>query len=207
MRCRVKICGLTRLEDVACAVQAGAHVIGLVFASSPRRVEINQAVRLAAQAPSTVEVVGVFQNQKASQIREAVQRVGLSGVQIHGELPPNLDLPPDVSLIRAYKTAGPETLEAIKAHWAKARSQPVLLDSALGGGSGIRADWVLAAQAARQGPIWLAGGLDPDCVADAIKRVRPYGVDVSSGVEIRPGIKDPDRMRRFCKEVRRAGKL
>jgi phosphoribosylanthranilate isomerase len=200
--CRVKICGLRRREDVAAAGEAGADAVGLVFAAGPRRLEVSTAAELSREAPPGVVVVGVFRDPDAASVLRAVEEAGLDAVQIHGAVPDDLALPAGVELIRAFHATGPEVLDELARHFASAGAAPVLLDSARGGGSGARADWDLAARAARLGPLWLAGGLDPACVGEAIRRVRPFGVDVSGGVERRPGEKDPDLIKRFVAEVR-----
>lgn len=185
-------------------MDAGVNAVGFVFARSPRKVGYSIAVRLAEAIPSTITIVGVFQNPTAAEIVRAVERVGINAVQVHGKIPENLALPEQVTILRAFRTTGAEILDDLDRHWASSGQASVLLDSQTGPGSGTRSDWDVAFAAARRGPIWLAGGLNPECVAEAVRAVRPFGVDVSSGVEKGPGKKNSNLIKRFVEEVRGA---
>lgn len=185
----VKICGITRREDAEAAAAEGTDAIGFVFwPSSPRFIEPVRAREIAKALPPSVEVVGVFVNQPASHVREVSTLVGLSRVQLHGDEEGAMAAAISLPVIKAVSVgdgAGREML------WP----EPVLLlvdadDPIRRGGTGMTADWSAAAALAKRRRVLLAGGLRPDNVADAIARVQPFGIDVSSGVERSPGIKD-----------------
>ena len=213
---RIKICGLTSLEDALAAAEAGADAIGLNFyPGSPRYVMLDDAAAIAANLPANVLKVGVFVNAAATDIRRHVAAVGLDAVQLHGDEPPEfLSELKGISLLRALRPAPGETA-SIHAWVARARELNVLPDMLLVdalrageyGGTGARADWTAAAQLCREEslpPICLAGGLNPENVADAIAAVRPTAVDVASGVESSPGRKDAQKMRHFVAAARQA---
>jgi phosphoribosylanthranilate isomerase len=198
----VKICGITTPEDALLAADAGVDAIGLVFAKSPRRVEPEQAADILAALPPYVDPVALFVNETASRIRSLCRMLGVRTVQLHGDEPPELALALDeFCVVKAVHMAAEADLEAIADYPASA----FLLDTkvaGLRGGTGKTFDWQLAAQA--QGRIILAGGLNPDNVAEAVRTARPYGVDVSSGVEAEPGKKDPEKVRAFVRNARAA---
>lgn len=198
---RIKICGLCRPEDMRAAVEAGAHYLGLVFAaSSPRTVSVDDVADWLGDARGECETVGVFRDQPAGEVEEIALRLDLDLVQLHGgeEGPTWRRLP--VRMIEAQVIEpGMDALPAPRLEgvaWAR------LLDS--GAGSGRVFDWSLAEGAARAERLFLAGGLDPENVEEAIRRVVPFAVDVSSGVESSPGRKDPQKIQRFVEAVRRA---
>ncbi len=200
---RVKICGITRLDDALLAVELGASAIGLVFwPESPRFIERESARDIAAALPPSVVCVGVFVDQEASHIRETAARVGLGAIQLHGHesvaFASSL-MEPIIKAVPVDERFEPASLDALP------RSITVLLDasdSARRGGTGKTIDWNLAARAASRRQVLLAGGLSPDNVAEAIDVVRPYGIDVSSGVETSPGRKDASRLRALFEAVR-----
>ncbi|HUT37542.1 MAG TPA: phosphoribosylanthranilate isomerase [Planctomycetota bacterium] len=201
---RVKVCGICRPEDALAAAEAGADAIGLVFAESPRRVGVAQAQAILAALPPFVTPVALFVNESPATILTKCELLGIRTVQLHG------DEPPDVAralgglcVIKAFRISGEADLEALTGYPAAA----YLLDSKVAGrrgGTGVALDWALAARAVGLGRIILAGGLTPDNVAEAICRVRPYGVDVSSGVESAPGVKDAAKLRAFVAAARDA---
>ncbi|WP_295540447.1 phosphoribosylanthranilate isomerase [uncultured Thiohalocapsa sp.] len=203
MRTRVKICGLTREQDVAAAVAAGADALGFVFhAPSPRAVDLEQAATLAAQVPAFVSRVGLFVDAEPARIAEAVRRVPLDLIQFHGHEPPAACAGCDRPWIKAIAMREGIDLEATAAAYHAAAA--LLLDTydpALAGGTGRRFDWqrVPPALAPR---IILAGGLSADNVAAAIARVKPYAVDVSGGVEADKGLKDHRKINEFMQGVR-----
>jgi phosphoribosylanthranilate isomerase len=194
---RVKICGITNIEDALAAVEAGAHALGFVFAPSPRHVTPEAAAAIIEALPPFVQTVGVFVDQDVAAI---MARCRLDAVQFHGEEPPEaLHCLKGARRIKAFRVAAGVDLELLAAYQDVADA--FLLDArvpGLAGGTGQAFPWHLAAEARRFGrPIILAGGLTPDTVATAIEIGRPDAVDVSSHVEASPGRKDPERVRRF----------
>ena len=226
----VKICGITNLEDAHIAVDAGADAVGFVFyEKSPRKVDVETAGNIAAQLPRRLEKVGVFVDQTAEQIRETVKRVGLGAVQIHGAtgvlarqaaVPQALAGESDGDNFGTTKLivaiSGDQFANGVGisiTDHGKKHLYAVLVDSGNAtnpGGTGRTFDWEQA-RGMVQGigftvPVIIAGGLNPVNVAEAVKLFQPFGVDVSSGVEARPGKKDPDKVRAFVEAARQAGK-
>ncbi|MCP5516808.1 MAG: phosphoribosylanthranilate isomerase [Verrucomicrobiales bacterium] len=210
MRVRVKVCGITRLENAEAAAAAGVDAIGFMFfAGSPRCIDLTKAADIARSLPPFVARVGVFVNPSESEVREAVQTCGLTAVQFHGEETPEfcarfLPLP----VIKAFRIKDAESLAALPAY---DMAHAWLLDAYVPGqrgGTGARFNWNLAIEARKLGrPIILAGGLTPDNAAQAIHEVHPEALDVSSGVESAPGIKDPALIHRFMAGVRAMRKV
>jgi phosphoribosylanthranilate isomerase len=197
----VKICGITRLEDAQAAIEYGASAIGFVFwPKSPRLVDRARARAIVEAVPSRVTTVGVFVNQSAAEINEIAEMVGLGAVQLHGDEPPQLAGQISRAVIKsvANGTVNPGDWPADVTLLVDA-SDPVRR-----GGTGERSDWDVAAQLARRRRVLLAGGLTPENVADAITAVRPFGIDVSSGVESAPGIKDRQRLKALFDAVGRS---
>jgi phosphoribosylanthranilate isomerase len=203
---QVKICGLTRAEDVELACALGASYVGINFAAkSPRRVTPGQSRDLSRAVRPGALRVGVFVDETYDQISEAVEAAGLDLAQIHRELrEEDLErvLVPVVAVARVRGAAAPIPGPALLG-----RCRAILFDTAAAGrngGAGIRFDWRLLDGKTFPVPLFLAGGLDPDNVSEAIARVRPAAVDVASGIESSPGIKDRRKMERFFEEVARA---
>ena len=202
-RVKIKICGLTRAEDVMAATDAGADAVGFVFAASPRRVSIETAVRLSRYVPGGVLRVGLFMDQAGSEIEQVVRSVPLDMLQFHGCETEQQCMPFNLPWLKAVAMEDAASVERAERDFPGAAG--LLLDShAKGrrGGSGKRFDWSLARPAAKN--IWLAGGLNADNVAAAIRFVKPFAVDVSSGVESAPGIKDAAMISDFIKAARAA---
>jgi len=203
-RTRIKICGMTSAEDALAAAALGADAVGFVFAPSPRRIEPSEAREIVRALPPFVTTVAVFVDASAGEIAEAMEASGCRVVQLHGSEPPVLIEQLRWPAIKALRVREARDVEAIPAYSAAAA---ILLDAYVEGrpgGTGATFEWALAAEARRFGrPIILAGGLNAENVAAAIAQVRPFGVDVSSGVEARPGKKDHDLMARFVEAVRR----
>jgi phosphoribosylanthranilate isomerase len=201
-RTRIKVCGITRLDDARRAVELGVDALGFVFwPGSPRCVSADSAADIAAALPPFVATVGVFVNQPLDEIAAIVSAVGLSAVQLHGDEGPDAWLRMPGRCIKAVGVgAGFEAAELER--WPP-RVWPLLdaLDPARRGGTGRIVDWSVAAGAARVRRVILAGGLDASNVGEAIARVRPFAVDVASGVESEPGVKDPGRLRAFVERV------
>ena len=204
MAVRVKICGLTRIDDVAAAARAGADAVGFVlWPGSPRAVTVERAAELGRALPPWTARVGVFVSVSVDAVRAAVQAAGLSAVQLHGltEATPYLALPVPVLWSVPLRDGGPDPT-------APAGTTLMLdaYDPRRHGGTGRPVDWRRAAAIAGREPIVLAGGLTPDNVAEAIGTVRPYGIDVSSGVEDGPGVKSAALMTAFVDAARRGAR-
>ncbi len=201
---RVKICGITSSDDAAVAVDAGAHAVGFVFVpGTPRHVGAEAAERIVAGLPPFVAPIGVFVDQTLDEVLEIAARCRLQAVQLHGDEPEAYSRRIPLPVIKAIRVRNRESLQPIARYPAHA----FLLDSYVEGkvgGTGTAAPWDLASDAARRARIILSGGLRPENVEAAIRLVRPYAVDVSSGVEVRPGEKDPQKVREFVAAVRRA---
>ena len=202
-RVKIKICGLTRVEDVQAAVEAGADAIGFVFTASPRRISIDKAIELSAYVPGGVSRVGLFLDQDRSEIERVTGSVPLDILQFHGN---ETEQECDCFKLPWLKAVVMENADSVKqAEQNFPGAAGLLLDShskGKRGGSGKSFDWSLSRSIEK--PVWLAGGLNADNVTRAIQTVRPYAVDVSSGVESEPGIKDPTRLKAFVKAVRQA---
>ncbi|MBI5303495.1 MAG: phosphoribosylanthranilate isomerase [Chloroflexi bacterium] len=209
---QIKICGITNLDDARVAADAGADLLGFIFyAKSPRYIaperarEIVQRVRHASPA---VRFVGVFVNDSLEQVRATMGTARLDFAQLHGD--------ESAAMVRALSPRAYKALRPRDALYARAQIEmyraavngntPALLvdafDARQFGGTGTRADWEIAEIIAREFPLLLAGGLNAENVADAIQRVRPWGVDVSSGVERAPGLKDHAKVREFIRAAK-----
>jgi phosphoribosylanthranilate isomerase len=205
-RVRVKICGITHPADLQLAAEAGADAVGFNFyPHSPRYVDQRVAGPLVRRTPSGVAPVGVYVNATGAEMRAGAIRLGLHEVQWHGDAAaPDGECTP-YPLVISYRVEGPIDLEAIKAHVVARQLGAVMIDARVPGeygGTGKPAPWSLLAGFDPGVPVILAGGLTPDNVAEAISTVRPWGVDVASGVESSPGRKDADKVRRFVEAVR-----
>jgi len=208
---RVKICGITQPYDAALAARAGADAIGLVFANSPRQITVRHAQKIVAALPPFVCAVGVFANARPATILRIVETAGLSEVQLHGdESPEYVGELGAVRVIKALRVRDRAFLDHVH-HFAQSGVRGILLDAfspQARGGSGRRFDWDLVRQAREAGalegcpPLILAGGLTPQNVRAGIRAIRPWGVDVSSGVEASPGVKSAELIERFICAVR-----
>ena len=197
----IKICGLTRIEDVKAAVAAGADVVGFVFTDSPRRISVDTANRLIDYVPKGVLRVGLFLDQDRSEIDQVVNSVSLDVLQFHGSETGQECSAYDLPWLKAVAMESAESARQAERDYPDAMG--LLLDSHASGqrgGSGKVFDWSLSRPLEK--PVWLAGGLNPENVGLAIRLVRPYAVDVSSGVEVEPGIKDASKIERFIRAVR-----
>jgi phosphoribosylanthranilate isomerase len=197
----VKICGVTRVEDAELAVAAGADALGINFCpASPRFCPPAAAREIVAAVAGGAVVYGLFVNEPRERICAAVKDTGVDGIQLHGDEPDELTLGWGVPLLRAVRV---ESRESVDRALAIARDYRVLLDSPRGGGSGTSFDPALV-EGLNLSEAVVAGGLTPENVSDRIRRLRPWGVDVSSGVEKGPGIKDPRRVREFISHAKSA---
>ena len=218
----VKICGNTSAADALLAVEAGADAVGFVFAASPRHVTTSEAAGIVARLPKTVETIGVFVDATVEEIYSAVRMCHLTGVQLHwdaasdlpGRLKDHLGQQLRVMRVVHFGTdAVAQASELTAAYEQDPNVDGLLVDSrtaAAAGGTGVVYDWELAAktvfQNARERRLVVAGGLTPENVGGAIAALRPWGVDVVSGVEAEPGRKDPAKVREFVKRARAAGR-
>lgn len=200
----VKICGVTSEEDALFAVAMGADALGFNFASgSPRQIAVTQARDIARRLPPEVMTVGVFRDEAPQRVVEMINTAGLHAVQLHGhETPAEGEwIRTRVQFLIQAFSAGDRMLDRVAEYTA---ADAILIDSAAGGGSGQVFDWALAERLPMDRRVILAGGLTPDNVADAVHRVHPWGVDVASGVEVRPGKKDGSKVRRFINAANEA---
>ena len=219
-RTRIKICGIRDIHTALTAAEVGADAIGLVFVEpSPRYVSIETAAAIVRDLPAFIEPVGLFVNADTQTIRTTAEAVGISTVQLHGQEHPEQVI--ELSPLRVIKAMpfDPANIKAIVSQWQPVSSRLAAWiwdcpsssgDPQLTGGTGqafdwdalehTREDWDLALSA----PMVIAGGLTPDNVGQAIKTVRPWAVDVSSGVEVERGVKDPTKIIDFCHQVQQA---
>jgi phosphoribosylanthranilate isomerase len=202
---RVKICGITNLDDALLAAESGADAIGFVFAPSPRKIPEERAAIIRNELPPFVSVVGIFVEPEPRWAREVFDEVGLDFVQLYGGDEQSFLEGSGLSprrLIRSVSIGSKDDLDAIN----ETSAGYILLDTKVegkAGGAGKTFDWNIAAAASAYGrPIILAGGLNPDNVAEAIRVGAPQAVDVSSGVESSPGKKDPDKVREFIRRAK-----
>ncbi|HVI93953.1 MAG TPA: phosphoribosylanthranilate isomerase [Anaeromyxobacter sp.] len=199
---KVKICGITRLEDALEAARLGADALGFNFwPGSKRYVAPADARAIVRRLPPFVTAVGVFVDAPREEILRAVAASGIQVAQLHGDEPPELCASLPLPVVKALRIANAHALAALAAYEVSG----FLLDapSAGYGGSGKTFDWSLATEAAAVVPVMLAGGLTPENVAEAIRAVRPWGVDVASGVERAPGVKDLAKLRRFIETAKK----
>ena len=205
MSVKVKICGITNVDDALAVAEAGADMAGFMFyENSPRYVPVHSAAEISRRMPQLVVKVGVFVNPSEDMVLRAIGDCGLSLLQFHGEESPEFCTQFGLMSLKAFRIRDTESLGMLTNYPTEAW----LLDTYTPdrpGGTGEKFDWELAVQAGKLGrPIFLAGGLTPENVAEAVRRVRPYGVDVSSGVETSPGKKDHAKVRSFIEAAKKA---
>lgn len=198
MSVTVKICGITSEADALAAAEAGADAIGLMFyEDSPRHVTLEQAKAISAALPQHVMRVGVFVNAEEAFVHQALTECMLNILQFHGDETPEECSRYPVMTLKAFRVQGEETLAELEAYPSAGYLLDAYVKDALGG-TGATFNWDLAVRAQEFGkPIFLAGGLTPENVVEAVRKVQPFGVDVSSGVEIELGRKDAEQMRTF----------
>ena len=199
---RIKICGITNLDDALVAVEAGADALGFVlFRGSPRFISPERAAAIIHRLPPFVQTVGLFVNEELATVNEVADQCGLDLVQLHGEETPDYCAAVRRRIIKAFRVKDASSLDEITNY----RVAACLLDAwspAAHGGTGTTFNWEIAARAAASHTIILAGGLSPENVAVAVATVKPYAVDVSSGVESAPGKKDAGQVSRFIRATR-----
>lgn len=205
MSVNVKICGVTSVSDSLTAATAGADMIGLMFYErSPRRITLSTAAEIARALPTHVVRVGVFVNPSAETVQRAIAECGVSLLQFHGDEPPEFCTQFGVMSLKAFRVRDAASLAALPGYQTDAWLLDAFSPAALGG-TGEKFNWELALEAKKLGrPIFLAGGLTPENVTEAVRRVQPFAVDVSSGVESAPGKKDPAKVRAFIAAAKSA---
>ena len=206
MSTRVKICGITSLADAEMASDAGADMLGFVFyEKSPRFVTLEAAVEITRQLPPHILRVGLFVNAPENDVFQALQACGLNLLQFHGDESPEYCAQFGLMTIKAFRIKDEASLAELPRYATDAYLLDAFVPGTLGG-TGHRFNWDMAVAAQKFGkPIFLAGGLIPENVAEAVVKVRPFAVDVSSGVEERPGKKAPVKVRAFIANARGAG--
>jgi len=196
---RVKICGITNLEDARVAVEAGADALGFVFyEKSPRFINPVRAAEIIAKLPPFIQSVGLFVNEETEKINWTADYCGLDLIQLHGDESPEDCLEVNRRVIKAFRVQNIVSIDPLN----KYQVAGYLLDAwspDAYGGTGRTFNWELAGAARKYGPIILAGGLSPDNIVEAILSVKPYAIDVSSGVESEPGKKDPAKVREIIR--------
>jgi phosphoribosylanthranilate isomerase len=213
----IKICGITRLDDATFAAELGADFLGFIFVpGSPRYIDPKRAARIIAQVQWSggkgtrhdgrpieshpLHCVGVFRNASADEIKRVSQIAGNEYVQLHGDEPDEIAREAGKPVIRAVPVGENVPVVATSAEWLLFDTH----DAQKGGGTGRPFDWSLLTRVPRSKKFFLAGGLTPDNVEEAIRAVRPDGIDVATGVESQPGIKDPAKLRKLFDRVRQA---
>lgn len=203
---RIKICGITNLEDALLAAELGADALGFIFyPPSPRAVAPDAARAIIAQLPPFVSTVGVFVDENAATVKELAAQVGLDWLQLHGQETPEYCRSLGRRAVKAFRIQNESSLTGLAAYQGAA--QAFLLDTykkGLIGGTGETFNWDLALKAKQYGPIILAGGLTPANVAQALAAAQPQAVDVASGVEAAPGKKDLEKLRAFFRVVNKS---
>jgi phosphoribosylanthranilate isomerase len=203
---KIKICGITNLDDAMAAAEDGADALGFIFyKKSSRYVEPGKAAEIIHQLPPFITPVAVFVNEREEKIRDIQFTTGIKVLQFHGDERPEFCDRFATRVIKAFQVKDKDSLK----HMAHYHVGALLLDSyreGLRGGTGTTFDWHLAVVAKTLGRVVLAGGLTPENVAEAVKLVQPYGVDVAGGVEREKGLKDHAKLKKFITEVRRASR-
>jgi len=201
---KVKICGITNYEDASTAVELGVDALGFIFAESPRQITAEKARAIIREIPPFVKTVGVFVNQAPAAIREIIHYCGLDLVQLHGDESPDICLALMPYTIKALRIKDESSSQASMTYDGKVRA--LLLDTysqEKAGGTGKTFDWSLALKLKKlQIPVILSGGLGPSNIEEAIRTVKPYAVDVNSGVEERPGKKSPILMKELMGKIK-----
>jgi phosphoribosylanthranilate isomerase len=202
---RVKVCGITNYQDASMAIELGADALGFIFASSPRQITPEKARDIIYAIPPFVQTVGVFVDEDPGKIQRTIHLCGLDLVQLHGDESPDLCRELMPCAIKALRLKDESSLSAIKSYRGRVRA--ILLDTYMQGkrgGTGRTFDWDLAIKAKEFGiPTILSGGLNPDTISEAISLVKPFGVDVNSGIEKSPGKKSPNLMGEVMEIIRK----
>ena len=204
---KVKVCGMTSLKDALVAVEVGADAVGFIFyKKSPRSVTMKTVREIVLELPPFVDTVGVFVDETAEQINKIADYCNLDIIQLHGDESPTFCKKIRRKVIKAFRIKDMQSVKKI----SNFQVSGFLLDTfseKLHGGTGKVFDWNLALPAKKFGPVIMAGGLTPNNVQQAVRQIRPYGVDVCSGVESEPGIKDHKKIKAFLKNVKAGRKI
>ena len=202
----VKVCGITNAGDARFAAEQGATALGFIFfPGSPRCVTPQKAAMIAAVLPETVLRVGVFVDEEPAQIRKVAALVGLDVVQLHGNEPPAVcEELSDFRVWKAFRVAPGFNVDSLKVYPCEAYFLDAASNGAYGG-TGRTFPWPIAVEAKRHGRVILAGGLDRDNVGEAVRQVAPHGVDASSKLERKPGLKDPDKVKAYLEAALSGG--
>ncbi|ADL13370.1 phosphoribosylanthranilate isomerase [Acetohalobium arabaticum] len=200
---RIKVCGITNLDDARQAVRLGVDSIGFIFANSPRQVTAEQVHQIINKLPPFINLTGVFVDEDIEEVQKTADYCGLDTLQLHGTETPEyckqLKAWKVIKAFRVREKLEPKRMAAYEiAGYLLDTYQPKRL-----GGTGKTFNWDLAVEAEEVGPIILAGGLNPDNITTAVKKVEPYGVDINSGVESSPGQKDQQKLKRVVNNIRR----
>ena len=205
---KIKICGIKTVTDALAAMDAGADLIGFNFYSkSPRYIDVGRCrdIMSVMRRYGHITYVGVFVNASVGTIRATMETLGLSLAQLHGDETPEMLSALDGKAFKAFRGV-PQNLDG----FARVAVPALLVDASVKGtygGTGVTADWNSAAELAKKYPLLLAGGLTPDNVVEAVRQVSPWGVDVASGVESSPGLKDATKMKAFVHAIREESKV
>lgn len=203
---KVKICGITNLEDAMASAEYGADAIGFIFyENSSRYITPADAIPIIKKLPPFITTVGVFVNEPVDKVKQIKALTGIDIIQLHGDETPDMCGTIGNNVIKAFRVSGQES--GVRGQLSKYKVSAYLLDThreGLPGGTGETFNWDIAIEAKKYGRIILAGGLTPDNVAEAVKKVRPYAVDVASGVEKRPGKKDLNKVKKFIERAKGA---
>ena len=203
---RVKICGITNPEDASMALRMGVDAIGFIFAQSPRRIDPERAREIIDGLPPFARTVGVFVNETPESIKEIIRFCALDLIQLHGDESPDICAQLMPRTIKSFRIKDPSSLDDLESYVGKTRA--FLFDTYAEekwGGTGKTFDWDLAIRGKNPGvPVILSGGLNPSNIQSAISTVQPYAVDVSSGIEERPGKKDPVLLKRLMESIKQS---
>jgi len=201
---KVKICGITNIDDAMAALEFGADAIGFNFVpDTPRYIAPEKASEIIEKLPPFVTVVGLFVNESETHIKQIADGCKLDALQLHGQESPDFCLRFNRKVIKAFRIKDKESLTSLPEYTVSAYLLDTYVKGARGG-TGVTFDWQLASEAKQYGPVILAGGLNPENVARAILQVCPYGVDVSSGIEAEPGKKDHRKLKDFIEAAKAA---
>jgi phosphoribosylanthranilate isomerase len=202
---KIKICGITNTEDARVAWESGADALGFIlYAQSPRYVDPQIVKAIVSGLPPFIVSVGVFVNESSKTVQNIMEKCGLTYAQLHGDETPEYCETLDRPILKALRLKDRSSFLSLAEYRGRAGVKGFVVDTfseSSYGGTGQTTNWSLAAEVAEAAPILLAGGLTPENVQEAIAQVHPYGVDVSSGVEVRPGKKDHDKVRTFIHAV------